>query len=272
MRDNWRFIGYTIQAVTILLGIKITYDGHTLVGLLLSMGSLLSDLGLSSARKNASKTLIKLLLFVSGLLLWLVLISTSGLPSDGTNVGHASRDTRTRQTHKILHYPPLNQIYTHSDSRRKNAKRERETAATMHMDNVGTKEKVPRKRDLQSEIESLSEVNSNSISLLSKVFGNLPTSEFGDLRYRKTKEVRGQLAQIFDELPSDGFLEGFKNPCWKYHAALNLKLPKALSDLVPDDGESKLSVACLPYAYVLGQPKCGTSDLFERLKEHPEIR
>jgi hypothetical protein len=31
-------------------------------------------------------------------------------------------------------------------------------------------------------------------------------------------------------------------------------------------------LACLPYAYILGQPKCGTTDLFDRLRRHPDIR
>jgi len=45
-----------------------------------------------------------------------------------------------------------------------------------------------------------------------------------------------------------------KNPCWYEN----------------DDDESK-HVECLPYAYILGQPKCGTSNLYEHLKKHPEI-
>lgn len=45
-----------------------------------------------------------------------------------------------------------------------------------------------------------------------------------------------------------------KNPCWNEN----------------NDDENK-DFACLPYAYVLGQPKCGTSNLYEHLKKHPEV-
>ncbi|RXN36004.1 carbohydrate sulfotransferase 15 [Labeo rohita] len=29
---------------------------------------------------------------------------------------------------------------------------------------------------------------------------------------------------------------------------------------------------CLPYFYIIGQPKCGTTDLYERLRLHPDVR
>lgn len=29
---------------------------------------------------------------------------------------------------------------------------------------------------------------------------------------------------------------------------------------------------CLPYFYIIGQPKCGTTDLFDRLRFHPDVR
>ncbi|XP_026771069.3 carbohydrate sulfotransferase 15 isoform X1 [Pangasianodon hypophthalmus] len=37
--------------------------------------------------------------------------------------------------------------------------------------------------------------------------------------------------------------------------------------------EGKLyRIRCLPYFYIIGQPKCGTTDLYERLRLHPGIR
>ena len=69
-----------------------------------------------------------------------------------------------------------------------------------------------------------------------------------------------------------------------YPAQLNAHLPATLKDLfhIGEGGPEveagleslygdKQALACLPYAYVLGQPKCGTSDLFERLKRHPGL-
>ncbi|ELT90468.1 hypothetical protein CAPTEDRAFT_222727 [Capitella teleta] len=46
------------------------------------------------------------------------------------------------------------------------------------------------------------------------------------------------------------FLPTFKNPCWR-------------------DNSTRLR--CLPYFYIAGQPKCGTTDLFHSLVLHPQI-
>jgi hypothetical protein len=80
-----------------------------------------------------------------------------------------------------------------------------------------------------------------------------PESHFPDLKYRPRREVRTQMAGMFDALSTVDFMKT-KNPCWEVDSG---KAPGA---------------ACLPYAYVLGQPKCGTSDLFERLKRHHDIK
>ena len=40
----------------------------------------------------------------------------------------------------------------------------------------------------------------------------------------------------------------------------------------PEGDGNRVGLACLPYAYVLGQPKSGTSDLYERLRLHKNIR
>ncbi|KAL7640341.1 UNVERIFIED_CONTAM: hypothetical protein RMT77_008605 [Armadillidium vulgare] len=48
------------------------------------------------------------------------------------------------------------------------------------------------------------------------------------------------------------FIKGLKNPCWY-------------------DKSSKKSLKCLPYFFILGQPKSGTTDLYKRLVYHPDI-
>ncbi|XP_060607479.1 carbohydrate sulfotransferase 15-like [Ruditapes philippinarum] len=53
------------------------------------------------------------------------------------------------------------------------------------------------------------------------------------------------------------FLENFKNPCWHEQAASF------------HQGEGQLR--CLPYFYIVGAPKAGTSDLRGRLIRHPSI-
>ena len=116
-------------------------------------------------------------------------------------------------------------------------------------------------------------IHVKSIRLLTEIFGDLPTSDFSDLKYRDAVEVKHQMSRVFSEIPATGFLSEFKNPCWKYRITQNPGIPRSLEDIYESNGdEQKISLACLPYAYILGQPKCGTSDLFERLKKHPDIR
>ncbi|XP_045202042.2 carbohydrate sulfotransferase 15-like [Mercenaria mercenaria] len=50
------------------------------------------------------------------------------------------------------------------------------------------------------------------------------------------------------------FLQDFKNPCWR-----------------EADSNSRMCIRCLPYFYLVGAPKCGTTDLFRRLVKHPLI-
>ena len=113
-----------------------------------------------------------------------------------------------------------------------------------------------------NSFDSRYKMNTQSKELLNNVIGKLPAIKFPDLEYRTTQEIHVKMKNFFDELPEDGYLTEYKNPCW----------------IVPDDqvesvnSKNSKNLACLPYAYVLGQPKCGTSDLFERLKDHPQIK
>ncbi|KAL4224043.1 Carbohydrate sulfotransferase 15 [Mactra antiquata] len=50
------------------------------------------------------------------------------------------------------------------------------------------------------------------------------------------------------------FLKNFKNPCWRELSKGNNSITR-----------------CLPYFYQIGPPKCGTTDLFQRLIQHPQI-
>ena len=49
------------------------------------------------------------------------------------------------------------------------------------------------------------------------------------------------------------FLPNSKNPCWY------------------GDPKHKRQLLCLPYFYVAGVAKCGTTDLYKRIRYHPEI-
>ncbi|XP_071113510.1 carbohydrate sulfotransferase 15-like isoform X1 [Haliotis cracherodii] len=50
------------------------------------------------------------------------------------------------------------------------------------------------------------------------------------------------------------FLAGYKNPCWKETTK-----------------EGKETVRCMPYFHLLGADKCGSTDLFDRILQHPEM-
>lgn len=99
--------------------------------------------------------------------------------------------------------------------------------------------------------------NEHSLVLLNATFGALPDTDFPDLLYYSKHEIQTRFPRIFQELPRSGFDSKFKNPCWRR--------PEE------EGGEGAGALACLPYAYVLGQPKSGTSDLFERMKGHGDV-
>ncbi|XP_046368327.2 carbohydrate sulfotransferase 15-like [Haliotis rufescens] len=56
--------------------------------------------------------------------------------------------------------------------------------------------------------------------------------------------------------PRPEYIGNFRNPCWYGHS-------------FPDDIQS--SIRCIPVFYIVGQPKCGTTDLFSKLSAHPDI-
>jgi hypothetical protein len=103
-----------------------------------------------------------------------------------------------------------------------------------------------------------------SESLITRAIGgSVPPINFPDLKYRSEQEIRAKMRTLFEELPAEGFLPDYKNPCW-------LRSGEKLSEI--SAGRLPTQLVCLPYAYLLGMPKCGTSDLFERLSKHPLIK
>lgn len=112
-------------------------------------------------------------------------------------------------------------------------------------------------------------VNPASNTLITSVVGDLFQSDFPDLSYRSSDEVRKAHPKVFSELPASGFSSEYKNPCWLHDNSASGA--RGGSSVVKTDHGDK-SLSCLPYAYILGMPKCGTSDLFERMKKHDKIR
>ena len=77
--------------------------------------------------------------------------------------------------------------------------------------------------------------------------------------------------------PSD-FAGHLKNPCWFAN------YDKVMSDLIDHSNVTKQddscllpntngtkTLYCLPYMYLLGYPKCGTTSLYSYIKQHPEF-
>ncbi|KAK6293908.1 hypothetical protein J4Q44_G00362340 [Coregonus suidteri] len=98
---------------------------------------------------------------------------------------------------------------------------------------------------------------------------------------------------MFSVIPNK-FLPDVKNPCWYEEHAGNITkdpygtnlyarysrrfrtvfeyLRKAFRKHLYRRGGKYYRLRCLPYFYIIGQPKCGTTDLYDRLQLHPEVR
>ena len=123
------------------------------------------------------------------------------------------------------------------------------------------------------------------LSILTATIGPLPISQSPDLRYRPPAEVRSRLSSVFQQLPDNGYLPSFLNPCWyadpismeqatqrsndrHAHHRKKKHFPNYELDETPAPPPG---FTCLPFVYILGQPKCGTTDLFKRLDAHPDV-
>ncbi|CAH1777816.1 unnamed protein product, partial [Owenia fusiformis] len=89
------------------------------------------------------------------------------------------------------------------------------------------------------------------------------------------------------KMPELHFLLDMKNPCWlepltavdPYARPLPylMRRPHALDGVLQynskmfNNSKNPYRVRCLPYVYILGVQKCGTSDLYERLAMHPDF-
>ncbi|MBN3299026.1 CHSTF sulfotransferase, partial [Amia calva] len=114
------------------------------------------------------------------------------------------------------------------------------------------------------------------------------TRELPDLKDLKRNEPH-----MFSVIPPK-FLPNVKNPCWyeEYSGnitadpygtnlyALYSKRLRTVFDFLRNAFREHLNhhvnknyrIRCLPYFYIVGQPKCGTTDLYDRLRLHPDVR
>ncbi|KAK3866730.1 hypothetical protein Pcinc_027766 [Petrolisthes cinctipes] len=85
---------------------------------------------------------------------------------------------------------------------------------------------------------------------------------------------------VLQDLDVD-FLPNFKNPCWfeardttdEDRVKVIGTPPKKFSSgkRLPSEVNSDVVLQCLPYFFLIGQPKCGTTDIFHRINIHPDV-
>ncbi|XP_058477786.1 carbohydrate sulfotransferase 15 [Solea solea] len=121
------------------------------------------------------------------------------------------------------------------------------------------------------------------------------TSKLDFHRSRQIPDVKALVnsePHMFSVIPHK-FLPGVKNPCWyeeytenitldPYRAnfygrytrrfrAVFLQLRITFREHLLHRNGKLYRMRCLPYFYIIGQPKCGTTDLYTRLSLHPDI-
>ncbi|NXO02327.1 CHSTF sulfotransferase, partial [Rhinopomastus cyanomelas] len=117
--------------------------------------------------------------------------------------------------------------------------------------------------------------------------------EFTTRQRPYVEELRKQEPHMFSVIPNK-FLPNSKNPCWYEEFrgntstdpyatnsyALYSKRFRIIFDYLRKVFWNHLyhfkgkhyRLRCLPHFYIIGQPKCGTTDLYDRLRLHPEVR
>ena len=83
----------------------------------------------------------------------------------------------------------------------------------------------------------------------------------------------------FTRLLPKRFLPNFKNPCWYANYSSDLRKSGKLLDMRNVTGEQDMNVTvsegsvlhCLPYVYLLGYAKCGTTTVSRLLYNHPQF-
>uniref|UniRef100_A0A3B3DBF7 Carbohydrate (N-acetylgalactosamine 4-sulfate 6-O) sulfotransferase 15 n=1 Tax=Oryzias melastigma TaxID=30732 RepID=A0A3B3DBF7_ORYME len=130
-----------------------------------------------------------------------------------------------------------------------------------------------------------------STELMVKIISSI--QEHKPRRVPDKKEITETDSNLFSVIPPH-FLPNTKSPCWyeevsgdasadpykKNHFCLRSKSFRNTCDRMRDSFRRHLShrdgkqfrLRCLPYFYIIGQPKCGTTDLFHRLLMHPEVK
>lgn len=249
-------IGWLIQGVTVTLSLYVLYTGQ-LAGLLLLVPAVLVDCVLKGPKREAVASAVKILILLQGITVWVVMsnhdsifTSTDSVLTSTKNIVNPSVDAAFQRLNQKSQHLPL--------------KRQLDTTIPENI--------LAAAGDGDHGDRTLDDVtNRESLQLLKGVYGGslIPMVNYPDLKYRPREEVQTRLERVFSELPQGGFKPNYKNPCWNF--AVEDYPYETVEHKEKIGGETK-GIACLPYVYVLGQPKCGTSDLFERMKRHPDVK
>ncbi|XP_062505208.1 carbohydrate sulfotransferase 15-like isoform X2 [Corticium candelabrum] len=117
--------------------------------------------------------------------------------------------------------------------------------------------------------------------------------DFGLLLRRKASRkdlLARHLPQVYRTLPRSGYNESIKNPCWWVNTTFQYNFGKsyyskkfmyAYTNMGVHWSYEKLetlllqkkapTLLCLPYFLLIGMPKCGTTDLYRRIVQHPQV-
>lgn len=117
--------------------------------------------------------------------------------------------------------------------------------------------------------------------------------EFTTRQLPDLEDLRKQEEHMFSVIPSK-FLPNSKSPCWyeefsgrnttdpyltnsyvlyskRFRSTFDALRKAFWGHLSHADGKH-FRLRCLPHFYIIGQPKCGTTDLYDRLRLHPEVK
>ncbi|KAM6184608.1 carbohydrate sulfotransferase 15 [Rhynchocyon petersi] len=117
--------------------------------------------------------------------------------------------------------------------------------------------------------------------------------EFTTRQLPDLEDLRKQELHMFSVIPSK-FLPNSKSPCWyeefsgrnttdpyltnsyvlysrRFRSTFDA-LRKVFWGHLSHTNGKHFRLRCLPHFYIIGQPKCGTTDLYDRLRLHPEVK
>lgn len=120
-------------------------------------------------------------------------------------------------------------------------------------------------------------------------FGNFTAGNWSSWNVTDKREIwsHPQLDILHNELPS--FLSNFKNPCWyedlreanvyqfNKYTVISRNIRTTMTELIKEwatriaKDRPARRLRCLPYFLIVGQPKCGTTDVYRKIVRHPDV-